>query len=389
MSSFLKERIDFARHNAEVEQVWSAYYAGQPVRVPFRAYGSITNYFFNPELNTAGLTFEQFFKDPDVQIRAQLEYQNWCRHNLWCDQLMGPPDEWQLGVDFQNSYDASWAGAEMIYLPGGLPDTRILFDKKEKLYDMPKLLPLDSGLIGTGMEYIDYMERYCRRNEYMGRPIRPPRAYLGEGCDGVFDLAYKLRGVENLLMDMLDDEEYYADLMEWITDNLINRMLKLRRLHAQRWGSAPSDFFFADDAITMLSHDMYKQYVLPYHRRVLDALSPGKKCGMHLCGANMQHFAGLVRELPIDALDTGFPVDHGLLRQQVGPDVQISGGPTVMLAKSGPIDALCAEGRRILESGVMAGGRFIMILANNMAPCTPVENVAALYRTVRRYGVYR
>ena len=93
--------------------------------------------------------------------------------------------------------------------------------------------------------------------------------------------------------------------------------------------------------------------------------------------------------MPIGALDTGFPIDLGLLRRQVGPDVEISGGPTVMLAKDGSAQALCREGERILRSGVMEGGKFIMILANNMAPGTPVENIAALYETVRRSGVYR
>lgn len=389
MSSFLREPVDFARHNEEVQAVMTAYDQGRPIRVPFKAHGSITNFFFNRELNTKHLSFEQFFKDPEVQIQAQLAYRHWCRHNLLCDQEMGMPREWNLNVDFQNSYDASWAGAEMIYIPGGLPDTKVLLEPKEKLYDMPKRIPVENGLIGVGIEFIDFMEAYCREHEFMDRPIRPPRAFLGEGCDGVFDLAYKLRGVENLLMDMMEDEEYYSDLMEWLTDNLIYRMTTLRKRHKERWGEEPGGFFFADDAITMLSHDMYRQYVLPYHKRIFDAMSGGKKCGLHLCGANMQHFSGLVRELPIGALDTGFPIDLGLLRRQVGPDVEISGGPTVMLAKNGSAQALCREGERILRSGVMEGGKFIMILANNMAPGTPVENIAALYETVRRSGVYR
>ena len=77
LSSFLKEKLDFARHNDEVRSVMEAYHAGRPVRVPLMIHGSITNYFFNPELNTRKLSFESFFKDPLVQIDAQLHYACW------------------------------------------------------------------------------------------------------------------------------------------------------------------------------------------------------------------------------------------------------------------------------------------------------------------------
>lgn len=388
MATFIRAPIDYERHNDEVRRVLAAYEAGRPIRVPLKIAGSITNFFFNPELNTNRLTFEQFFKDPAVQIEAQLHYAYWARHHLMVDHEMGLPETFSLRVDFQNSYDASWAGARVRYLENQLPDTEPIFaEHKEKLYDMPKLLPIESGLIGDGIAFIEYMEDYCGRNDFMGRPIAPPRAYPGEGCDGVLDLAYKLRGAENILYDMVDDDGYYEDLMEWITNNLIHRMRTLRERHARRWGDVPA-FSFADDAITMISHDMYKDYVLPYHKRIFDEFSGGKLCGMHLCGANMHHFGQLVKELPIGALDTGFPVDHGLLRKLVGPDIELYTGPTVMLLQHGPVDAIVKEARSILRSGVAEGGKYVMIAANNLAPCTPVEHIAALYQVVRAEGRY-
>lgn len=388
MGTFLETPVDYERHNDQVRELWEAYYSGRPTRVPLYISGSITNFFFNPELNRGHLSFEGFFKDPAVQIEAQLKYEYWRRHHLTMDHEMGLPEQFSLTVDFQNSYDAAWAGAPMKYIENGLPDTLPVFaDHREKLYDMPRLLPIDSGLIGEGIAFIDYMEDYCRHNEFMGRPIAPPRAYPGEGCDGVLDLAYKLRGAENILYDMCDEDGYYEDLMEWITENLINRMVALRGLHARRWDT-PSGFTFADDAITMISHDMYRKYVLPYHRRVIDAVTGGEKCQVHLCGANMHHFGELVRELPIASLDTGFPVDHARLREMVGPEIELRTGPTVMLIQAGPVAAIEEEARRILTSGVTEGGKYIMIAANNLAPCTPVEHISALYDAVRRYGRY-
>ena len=389
MSYFIDGAYDYERHNDEAREVMGRYREGKPVRAPLNVHGSITNYFFNPELNTRSLTFEQFFKDPDVQIRAQLEYQHWVKHNVVCDREMGLPERWELGVDFQNSYDASWAGAPMLYFDGQLPDTPPIFaESREKLYDMPETLPLDGGAIGDGIAFVDYMEDYCKTHDFMDRPITPPKRYLGELCDGVFDLAYKLRGAENLFYDMLDEDGYYEDLMEWITKNLMNRMRALRAKHLERWGDAPG-FSYADDAIALISHDMYKKYVLPYHKRFFDEFLPeGGKCGVHLCGDCMHHYGELVKELPIDAFDTGFPVDHGLLRELTGPDVALYTGPTVMLLQSGTRAQIRAEAERILKSGVTKGGRYVMIAANNMAPLTPVENVAALYEAVKEYGRY-
>jgi hypothetical protein len=85
---------------------------------------------------------------------------------------------------------------------------------------------------------------------------------------------------------------------------------------------------------------------------------------------------------------TGFPVDHGWLRRELGPEVRISGGPSVMLVKDGPVSAIRNQVRDICESGIMEGGKFILIAANNMAPSTPVEHeatVRALVRMVRRH----
>ena len=47
-----------------------------------------------------------------------------------------------------------------------------------------------------------------------------------------------------------------------------------------------------------------------------------------------------------------------------------------------------AEVRRICASGVMHGGKFIMIAANNLAPRTPVRRVQALYEATKTFGRY-
>jgi uroporphyrinogen-III decarboxylase len=44
------------------------------------------------------------------------------------------------------------------------------------------------------------------------------------------------------------------------------------------------------------------------------------------------------------------------------------------------------EVRRILQSGVLEGGRFTLREGNNLAPHTPLDNLAAMYEAGREYG---
>ena len=48
--------------------------------------------------------------------------------------------------------------------------------------------------------------------------------------------------------------------------------------------------------------------------------------------------------------------------------------------------AVREEVRRILTSGVLAGGRFVLREGNNLAPHTPLENTEAMYRAGREFG---
>ncbi len=396
MASFLSQPIDIPAHNDEVRRVWEAFNAGTPTRVPVSIVGSITNYIQNPELNVQGWTFQQFFEDPEVQIFAELEFQHYIRFNQVFDQEMGLPEAWQVRVNFQNSYDAGWLGCPLRFFEGQLPDTgEILAEHKERLYELPADIPVTNGLLGRAMEFFDYLQERCPQLEFHGRPVKAPANFLGEGTDGPLDLAYKLRGAGNLLMDMLTDEDYYHALMTYVTDNLIRRMKRLRELRWARFPESPDKgvyraphFYFADDAIALISTEHYREFIYPYHKRIIDEFSDGASVSMHLCGDATRHFKFLADAFHVKSFDTGFPVDHGGLRRELGPEVTIAGGPTVMTVKDGTPAEIAAEVRRVCGSGVMAGGKFIMIAANNLAPRTSVENIEALYTATKEFGMF-
>jgi hypothetical protein len=397
MSWFLQNPPDFEAHNAEVAAVWRAYHEGRPYRVPVSVHGSIRNLIQNPALNRTGYTFEDFFTDPEAQIQCQLAYQKWYRYHLICDREMGPPrDGWTLSVDFQNSYDAGWFGCPLHYDGNAVPDTyEILKEDKYKLYEMECPDPLHGGLIGRALEFYEYMHERCRNLEFEGLPVHPPRTIPGEGCDGPLSAAYKLRGAAEVCLDMLTDPGYYHDLMTFITDCLIRRMKAIREWRWERYPDSPDKgqfrqpgYGFADDAIVLLSLEQYREFVFPYHQRLVEEFSDGSRIGVHLCGDASRFFRFLRDHLNVYSFDTGFPVDHGWLRRELGPEVTIFGGPPVMTVRDGPVEAIRESVREICQSGVMEGGKFVLIAANNLAPLTPVEHVVAMYEAAKEFGRY-
>ncbi|MGD9376398.1 MAG: uroporphyrinogen decarboxylase family protein, partial [Anaerolineae bacterium] len=145
------------------------------------------------------------------------------------------------------------------------------------------------------------------------------------------------------------------------------------------------DLFFADDAIQMISTGMVVEFLLPVYRKLKAALTSAERIKIHLCGDATRHFRLLKEELGVYDFETGYPVDFGRLRQELGPEVTIHGGPSAILLQQGTPQEVRAETDRILKSGVCDGGRFVLREGNNLAPGTPLANLAAMYSTARAW----
>ena len=187
-------------------------------------------------------------------------------------------------------------------------------------------------------------------------------------------------------MEFYEDPDYVRELLRYITEATIHRIREFRKALGHE--PKPACWGFADDSIELLSVDMYNEFVLPCHKMLLDELAGEGPHSVHLCGKVDRLMPTLQRELNLNVWDAGFPVDYGGMREALGPEMQIHTGPKVSTLMSGTPELVEAESKRILESGIMRGGRFLLRDANNLSPCTPAENVAAMYQAARKYGKY-
>ena len=191
-----------------------------------------------------------------------------------------------------------------------------------------------------------------------------------------------------LLTDIYEDPDYVRRLLEFIQSGAIIRNRALAALNGKDAFDGPRGGA-ADDSIQLVSTEMYRRLVLPLHRQWYALWSVEGPHSIHLCGDATHHFPTIRDELNVRSFDTGFPVDHGRLREELGEDVEIHGGPEAHVLLSAAPDDVYSRTRDILTSGVLAGGRFILREANNLPPCVPQENLAAMYRAGVEHGTYR
>lgn len=382
--------IDYERHNAEVKAVWEAYRKGAPARVPMVLGINARYTMFRHEANPRGIAFERYFNDPETMLTRQLEHQGWVRRHVPQDAEMGPPEKgWGLHVDFQNTYEAAWFGCEVRYFDGEVPDTVPLLQddrRKRALFDRGLPDPFSGGRMRRNWEFYDFFRRKQAEGfTWEGRPILNVTP-TGLGTDGPLTVACNVRGASEFYADMAGDPAYARELLGFITDGIIARIMAYRELLGLPLRTP--GYGFADDAIQCISTGMYRDLVMPFHRRLIETFSEGAPNAIHLCGDATRHFRLLRDELNIRSFDTGFPVDFGWVREQVGPGVEIKGGPSVMFLQTASPEQVREEVRRILASGITEGGRFTLREGNNLPPGVPLENLWAMYETAKEYGKY-
>ncbi|HSM25286.1 MAG TPA: uroporphyrinogen decarboxylase family protein [Anaerolineaceae bacterium] len=373
-------------HNQEAKEVWDAFHSGKPIRPPVKL-GTNTQYFiFNRNLNPhLQINFREYMTDPKVMFEFSLKSIVWRAFHVapYCDDPIELPDEFTLRVDLQNIEEAIYFGAPVKFLTDQVPDSLPILtgEKKYDLFGKSFPDPLRTGWYITAMHiYEEWLEYLALNPTYQDRPIKIEP--FGYWTSGFFTMAIALRGME-FLTDIYEDPQYVHDLLAFLTEATIQRVKAFH--HFFNLPYPGKDLFFADDAIQLISTKTLKEFLLPHYQHYKNSIVDSEHIKIHLCGDASRHFKCLKDDLGVNDFETGFPIDFGMVRQQLGPEVTIQGGPNVMILKEASPEEVAAETKRILNSGVLTGGKFILREGNNLAPNTPYYNLDAMYQAARQF----
>jgi uroporphyrinogen-III decarboxylase len=384
-----KPNIDYSTHNDEVRKVWKTFYEGNPERIPMVIGMNPRFLLLDPKYNKKGITFQEYFDDPEIMWNVQLEHCDFVRHNIFADNEMGIPEMgWTVNIDFQNTVEAPWLGCPIMYPDANVPSTIPFLNDDNKNELLHRGIPNPfSGIMGKAKKYAEiFNEKIQNGYIFKGTKIANVNNFF-LGTDGVFTLACNLRGTQEFCIDLYEDTKYALDMLEMLTQAIITRIKAWRKYYGLSEKSKA--IWFADDSIALLSTETYKEFVLPFHKKMIEELSDGSETNfIHLCGNSSHHFITLRDELNIYGFDTGYPIKHGELVKKLGPDVMVQGGPRVNVLLFGTVNDVISETKRIIDEVKPHTKKFIMREANNLSPFTPLSNVEAMHNTVRTYGIF-
>lgn len=372
---------DFEKHNQEVKEVWASFQSEQPIRIPLQGGVSIRYY-----LDMCKYNFRDYFLYPEIMLKYQLELQKFNRFNITGDAPAGLPEEWDgIMVDFQNVYEAGWLGCEIEYPEDDVPWSKpILNENKAKLNSL-KIPQAHDNLMGKMIDCYDFFKEKSENMLFEGRKIKTPR--LPVWTMGPFSLATDLRGATELCTDVYDDPGYVHQLLDLATKSVIARIkICYELMGIDDWGGLA----LADDSVVMLSEEKYREFVLPYHKKLFKIFSEKDKPNfMHLCGP-AEHLGKILHdELNIRDFETGFATDFQKLKEEMGPDVLYHRTVHPLFLHNKTESQIYQDTKQFIDPEIRENRRLIIRTSNVIAPGTPIEDLKAIYQAIRKYGYYK
>ena len=280
-------------------------------------------------------------------------------------QLDAGSDIWGVRRETRTGEQGSYA--HIAYSP--LADARDMDDVRS--YSFP-----DAAELFDFSDLADQAQAVGRNGEY----------FLFMEVESVFDRTWAVRGMENLLMDLITNENMARYMIE---QNAIFFHERTRMLLEAGDGMIDCVGFFNDFGTQeglLISPEMYRSFVKPYEMELARlAHEHGAKVFYHSCGC--------VSELYPEFLDIGVDIIDPLqlpalkmtprqLREEF-PEANLHGGlDTQHILPFGTSEEIEAEAHALVRE-LGRHGHYIVSTSHNIQGGIPVENLCAMVEALR------
>ena len=232
------------------------------------------------------------------------------------------------------------------------------------------------------LQYVDQMFDADRIRAL--RDLFPDHVFFYGSHAGPFTEGYMAMGFERFFLRLRDDPAFIHRLLEARTEYCIALFQKAIEMGAEL-------LVLGDDAAhreaPMISPRSWREFILPYHRRIVAALSVPV----------IWHSDGNVESLLPMAIEAGFAGIHGLepaagidlarVKREFGRDLVLIGNIDVSVLFGTDLNATRREVDRCLEQGTPGGG-YMLATCNSIFSGMNPTAVAEMFRYQREVGCH-
>ena len=207
----------------------------------------------------------------------------------------------------------------------------------------------------------------------------------------LFNQIFRVRGMENGLMDLLAEQEF----AEAFLDRLCDSICTAQTLFLQEVGDLIDVHFAADDLSgqngPLIAPDLWRALIKPRQARIMATIKAHTNAPIfyHSCGAVTEFLDDLI-DIGVDILNpvqvSASGMESGALKQRYGKRLSFWGGgcdTQRVLPYGTPAEVRAEVQRRIAD--LAPGGGFIFNPVHNIQAQVPPENVVAMFATAREY----
>ena len=266
---------------------------------------------------------------------------------------------WNTGID---EFGRQWQNGTY---SGGVVDSRISLRKYT-----PSLSQVEHSFTSDNIEYV--------KRQY------PDKCLIWGSHIGPFTAAYMAMGFERFFMTLTDNPNLAHQVLETRTDWCIAMYKKAQEVGAEV-------LVLGDDAGTsegpMISPKMWREFVFPYHKRIVDALSVPV----------IWHSDGDITSLLSMAVEAGFAGYHGVdaiaglslrkVKEEFGEELVLIGNVDIRVLFADDLDAVRCEVNRCITEGA-PGGRYMFASCNSICSGMNPAAVKEMYMHIAAAGMY-
>lgn len=217
----------------------------------------------------------------------------------------------------------------------------------------------------------------------------PGKWMTGSCTCTIFETAWALRGLEQLLMDMVEDEDY--------TNELFDKIMQVPLHVGLKYIDMGVDMVWVGDDVAMqtgmlMSPELFRKYLKPRFEKLFAAYKSRRKDIVI-----MYHSCGNAEKIIDDLVDIGLDVLHPIqptamnvqkVKERYGKKLALWGTMDIQhIMPHGTVEEVRAQVKHLIEI-CSPGGGFVLAPAHHIQADTPDENIAAFFQAAKDYGAY-